>query len=98
YTDRPSFPTRRSSDLLIAMPSRVLLTGSTLPFDAAPASAAKKMRQLAKRRIRFMTSNLVSPNRYSGNICGLVTDVARAGGKMPRSEEHTSELQSRGHL
>src|SRR5207253_7220619 len=84
----PSFPTRRSSDLLVlATPgipdSRVALSGRIEGDDSAVAS--KTSGRIAE--IRFREGDSVNTT----NRCALARSRLR-------SEEHTSELQSRGHL
>src|SRR5690625_6715245 len=47
-------------------------------------------------RIEFGATNLNSDNKVNGNP-GLTLNITQSNGSN-RSEEHTSELQSRGHL
>src|SRR5690349_23425013 len=67
----PTFPTRRSSDL---MPTRRRSSGASSPSATA--------RHLIRRHLRRLATSFVA-------ICD---------GSPPRSEEHTSELQSRRDL
>src|SRR5207253_6548752 len=91
-----SFPTRRSSDLLIqSIADR---------YQLAASCGEAGMRSLTSLR----GVNYSLPFNVHALICGaLGLPVAKreelAGAlngrrKQPRSEEHTSELQSRGHL
>src|SRR5690625_7033494 len=70
----PSFPTRRSSDLV--------------PAAALPAPGGAIGRRRGDLALDVSARRRGQP--------GISTD--RAGWDHPRSEEHTSELQSRGHL
>src|SRR5207253_10116419 len=76
--DLHSFPTRRSSDLLLLTQTLAavvaLLAGSLLLWGA----------RMPRRRIAFLLAG------------GAVALALLAAGV--RSEEHSSELQSRGHL
>src|SRR5207253_5145262 len=85
--DPHSFPTRRSSDLLI----------DRLPVKA-PAHP-RVNRQPRTHAVIVLRERLPLPRRQVGS------DILRSLGERPhvaeqeiRSEEHTSELQSRGHL
>src|SRR5439155_23197533 len=88
-----SFPTRRSSDLfgilsIIAIPLSKL-TGSTLlgmALMAASVSSEDKAPFIGRSVTRSGTIHLKGP---IAKVFPLFE---------PRSEEHTSELQSRGHL
>src|SRR5207253_8994843 len=84
-----SFPTRRSSDLF----SRPWSTPFTAPLRARPSPSTPARRTPA--RPRRAGSERSQPAR--------ATFMAVGGGRLGaaqdrRSEEHTSELQSRGHL
>src|SRR5690606_41907118 len=79
----PSSPTRRSSDL--AGPAR-----SAGPAQAAgPARAAAQAAGPARA-----AAQAAGPARAAAQAAG----PARAAAPAPRSEEHTSELQSRENL
>src|SRR5207253_5779722 len=94
----PPFPTRRSSDL------RRLASGSaacwisrrkiTLTAPSEPMTAISALGQAkdasARRCLEFMTT--YAPPYALRVITVILGTVAS------RSEEHTSELQSRGHL
>src|SRR5690606_40939759 len=94
HPDLPSFPTRRSSDLLPTVPMRVLwVSFALLLLDQA-------------------TKQLVHAAMVPGQSIPLVGDLLKLtyttnpgmafgltlGSKLFRSEEHTSELQSRENL
>src|SRR5690606_41310546 len=90
-----SFPTRRSSDLAPA--ARVLRAGrAAAAADAAPGQGRGPVRAGGGRR---WPAALRRP-AGSGLGAGFLRPVARrpAGGGRGRSEEHTSELQSRENL
>src|SRR5690606_41326461 len=72
--DLPSFPTRRSSDLGISMPTRSVPFGAVSPVSAGASSA-----------------EVASPE-------GCADSGAAGAAHAARSEEHTSELQSRENL
>src|SRR5207244_12803680 len=83
----PSFPTRRSSDLLAAHPAhsraRELFDG----FSAMLSFEVKGGLEAAERFIQRARLPIVAPS-----LGGIETLITR------RSEEHTSELQSPDHL
>src|SRR5207253_9641368 len=90
----PSFPTRRSSDLAqIRADMNTTLAGSEeglagyWRFDEAPGSLVTDL----------------SPNQNDGALFGATrvrgpVHLTVSDPDGDRSEEHTSELQSRGHL
>src|SRR5206468_13102626 len=88
-----SFPTRRSSDL-ITIPTpmlkvRYLSSSRTFPISSITVNTGK-MGQLPF---------LISTDVPSGKIRGTLSERSeRAVGPSYRSEEHTSELQSRSDL
>src|SRR5207253_10533123 len=82
HRDLHSFPTRRSSDLGPTPCSR--------SFTSCPASASEKPLNGTRT---VSSSGSPSSNRRSG--FNLLQVTAK---DSLRSEEHTSELQSRGHL
>src|SRR5205814_8222117 len=75
HPDLPSFPTRRSSDLV---PWRPIVT-------YPPRAAVRSVRNLTAPAC---TKLLACPKRARRPVCS----------RPPRSEEHTSELQSLRHL
>src|SRR5207253_3734077 len=77
--DLPSFPTRRSSDLI----TRASMI-EVLSEDYVRTACAKGLTAWAVI-VRHALRNSLIP-------------VITIGGTLYRSEEHTSELQSRGHL
>src|SRR5439155_19287486 len=81
----PSFPTRRSSDL--QMPD---LRAHLLPMDDAVDETLlqNELRALEARR-QILADRLPDDARAIRQTIGE---------DLPRSEEHTSELQLRGHL
>src|SRR5207249_8618103 len=93
-----SFPTRRSSDLLLL----ALLDGATDASRVLTDAGATRDTVLAALAEVRGSQRVTDPNpeekyqaleRYGRDL----TDLAR-GGKLDRSEEHTSELQSRFDL
>src|SRR5207253_11233169 len=85
-----SFPTRRSSDLIF----------NYITSQGTGTCAS------AKLGIPGANLGCSASNTCSSSSCGLTSiNIAGGGywslgdrGYSPRSEEHTSELQSRGHL
>src|SRR5207253_9501874 len=88
----PSFPTRRSSDLPYTM------SGGQSFFDRAEIKdIISYLRLIANAEddpafIRAVTT----PKRGVGQ--STLATLGEFAGQWQRSEEHTSELQSRGHL
>src|SRR5206468_12815097 len=98
HPDLPSFPTRRSSDLLLLF--RLRPKGRSDPGDslrdrghAAGSNSLRRFSAFAKLNSSTNVSGLSeSPIR-------AVAGLPYASASRPRSEEHTSELQSRsGHV
>src|SRR5205823_14601678 len=90
HRDLPSFPTRRSSDLLPTISDKPMFAkmSPTSPRGIIP-------RATASRSIRRSTTP--SAHACFPTIAAMVRKQACAlGGK--RSEEHTSELQSLAYL
>src|SRR5690625_7049840 len=91
--DLPPFPTRRSSDLIFL--------AKTNPYPARLVTLVKTSQTPVKRtKVEYMaiTPHLSPKPRVlviGGGYAGY--NVAKRLQKK-RSEEHTSELQSRGHL
>src|SRR5207253_10117230 len=93
----PSFPTRRSSDLTAGLmvtldveadlAEPVLVAGLKEPNEALKVQAAHALAQ------RGLHADAVLPVVTAG----LKNELASVR-QQARSEEHTSELQSRGHL
>src|SRR5207253_9778773 len=82
----PSFPTRRSADLaLIVALAEVPLFGVVV-LGRSPTAAALML-------VRFTA--LIPVGALLGGVIASRLSPALVGA---RSEEHTSELQSRGHL
>src|SRR5207253_6949949 len=91
----PSFPTRRSSDLLGFVdgpgPDGKYLTGDEPPglvHTTLDGSTAKLSYQMSKK------VKLIGVYQRGAKVI----PEFNADRFTPRSEEHTSELQSRGHL
>src|SRR5207253_10797971 len=84
HVDLHSFPTRRSSDLL-PVKMKQCAAGSSMCVLVSLGVYAIKLLRLRNRV------------RIAKHENAAVPDGRRSYGR-PRSEEHTSELQSRGHL
>src|SRR5690625_6472964 len=81
----PPFPTRRSSDLL--------LIGTTLPFLMIPA-----LHHLEGWNEATAKGAWGRAYRFVAEHIRQLVDLEHWAAFRTRSEEHTSELQSRGHL
>src|SRR5207253_5600723 len=95
--DPPSFPTRRSSDL-----SQIIIgPGASLAVYVGGASAVFTQVNNQGRAKDFSYYGLPSNTSvtFGGNAALIGTIYCpNADFTLGRSEEHTSELQSRGHL
>src|SRR5207253_10829827 len=88
-----SFPTRRSSDLLVddlldvsrITRGKITLQNEPVDLAAVVAAALESSRPLIEAR------------RHDLQV-SVPPEPVRVEGDLTRSEEHTSELQSRGHL
>src|SRR5207247_9639818 len=95
HRDAPSFPTRRSSDLVRLLALQILSEGiddSSEEFNHIEAGeimdfapTLQSLSQQDDKAIRELAAKLLS-------------DVMQASNANDRSEEHTSELQSRVDL
>src|SRR5207253_9029550 len=85
-----SFPTRRSSDLCRAI----------TPTGANPSGFCAVGAQFNRDRILLREWNIwyFLMNRMSVGATVAWYDASNIRQALARSEEHTSELQSRGHL
>src|SRR5207253_7416799 len=89
----PSFPTRRSSDLLI------LTDVDAVYADWGKPTQRPLSRITADEAERLDREGQFGEGSMAPKIRAAVDFVRRTGGRaVIRSEEHTSELQSRGHL
>src|SRR5207253_5044156 len=81
-----SFPTRRSSDLLPVSDLTTVLSKVTIPLVVLPLVAFVMVVSVQLIMLMMTSANLI----FHG--------MSPASTWAHRSEEHTSELQSRGHL
>src|SRR5690606_42049632 len=86
HRDLHSFPTRRSSDLT---PSRSAISCHDQPSERAFSTCS------ASRRSASTRSDRTARRPTSGSV---LLAASMSTGSMARSEEHTSELQSRENL
>src|SRR5207253_6797251 len=94
----PAFPTRRSSDLTLSRTpqfSAAFAVAENLALISAygnnfAGTGATGTRYIVTTNSIIQTSG--DDDYFPGNVAGSATNGGR------RSEEHTSELQSRGHL
>src|SRR5207253_10905805 len=91
----PSFPTRRSSDLQDPAPATCVTGCSIIGCHSIKAPAlARHVHEVNKRHNKHPNQiHKVPVQAEDFDVVGMVTTLLIA-----RSEEHTSELQSRGHL
>src|SRR5206468_8231573 len=94
HRDLPSFPTRRSSDL---MPNAVVTVGGRFGYvdDGETPNTELSLFDYGDAQMVFEVRGLKT-EKYKGADVGVIwlgTD-----GMVVRSEEHTSELQSRSDL
>src|SRR5207249_10237433 len=91
----PSFPTRRSSDLpWIEQHQHEELSRA---LRALPLQTERpKEHGLGQQRVEFVQRVFVQGRKIHGSASVLA--ASKAGAKPSRSEEHTSELQSRFDL
>src|SRR2546422_8383158 len=93
------FPTRRSSDLLIAPHVRVLLGLSYYKADFSSAARARFEQRLKSVVIDPSADDTIRLGRITwSDVTGDVDQQYVLPQGRARSEEHTSELQSRLHL
>src|SRR5205085_11984135 len=89
HRDLPSFPTRRSSDLFRRTPSRKGCVACRAARRSRASSVTAGGRGAGQRR----------PTCAGKGVRAKVTEPhAPPSGPPPRSEEHTSELQSQSNL
>src|SRR5690606_42166472 len=90
-----SFPTRRSSDLL-RMPC------SGIAVARAPVSQSRTARKLGfvegTPAATALVSSVVPQTVSEGSLCSSLGEARQPPSWARRSEEHTSELQSRENL
>src|SRR5207253_7378470 len=90
----PSFPTRRSSDLMPFIRYRIEDVGVPSDRRCSCGRGLPLMERVTGRVADYL-------KRRDGSMVAGVSLVERTLTAIPgleRSEEHTSELQSRGHL
>src|SRR5439155_25677523 len=93
-----SFPTRRSSDLDLIVPHKYSVPLGPISTIVPPCVASTRI-ALAGAPPIADTVNLPSGHQLSISFRNTLNALSRLQGTSPyRSEEHTSELQSRGHL
>src|SRR5207253_11270202 len=90
----PPFPTRRSSDLRSRCP--LAPSRGPLTFNLYPSFAACRVLPKTAPFPVLRTRAQPSPHRIAMNVAQLLHELPVISNV--RSEEHTSELQSRGHL
>src|SRR5207253_5649329 len=93
-----SFPTRRSSDL--RFPEGFEGTQMCLPRSCNPSGSRPSNRPRLRRTISTSRNCCCFDRSHSISTTNgeRVKKSVRSNPKSRRSEEHTSELQSRGHL
>src|SRR5207253_3911192 len=93
-----SFPTRRSSDLVIIL-TPLAVSHQTLREAEKFGIECQRSRD-GKFTKKIVVTNYEQLGKFSpADFAGVVADESSCIKAMDgRSEEHTSELQSRGHL
>src|SRR5439155_25799500 len=96
--DLPSFPTRRSSDLgfFVSYPAQMCRHLGNHHFQSGPDSTVQEM--TAVRGAVGFTNDHMSVKHRLAIFFYNVPNKGKDFDLFVRSEEHTSELQSRGHL
>src|SRR5207253_3812494 len=90
----PSFPTRRSSDLACLAVEQGERRAGLKPQDLhVPRRPGRQHECIAFTQVLFDEETCGHGGAFSAYCC-----VCGGAPTAPRSEEHTSELQSRGHL
>src|SRR5207253_11274649 len=93
----PSFPTRRSSDLAI---HKIRLAAMLITFKSKATAEVTMVEEHAKRILNLLHKDakrgVITAAEAGTALSKLEAEVAES--RAHRSEEHTSELQSRGHL
>src|SRR5207253_9115091 len=89
----PPFPTRRSSDLSILPGIRATATNLPAPLPGQDLSFEVNPPGRVRYALRIPVSSSAASRRSP-----LRLRYCTSGSTSHRSEEHTSELQSRGHL
>src|SRR5207253_7297258 len=97
YTSLASFPTRRSSDLYVVLVDHHARAGKT-QTGAQADGVADSIHEVVVHDAQLAVV-VEDPNGGAPDEC-VVGDRVVVNGRHVgvRSEEHTSELQSRGHL
>src|SRR5687768_18140568 len=91
HRDLPSFPTRRSSDL-----PRPPMSAAAVP--AITTSASAPMTSCSSLTLPRKRGAIAAPRRPPPTLAPRTIPYQYDGVPVWRSEEHTSELQSRLHL
>src|SRR5206468_12100147 len=92
-----SFPTRRSSDLARAVDDDIVAVRVRRPEAVdAPCGQRGALKDRAEERLRVVVE--LTRRRVLEDRRELALQVPRVEEELPRSEEHTSELQSRSDL
>src|SRR5690606_41375714 len=92
----PPFPTRRSSDLFYTR-DELALAMQRRSLQGDLRSLAVKQ-EIAGRAYQLRAIRAMAESFASGRRRGLLTMATGTGKTRMRSEEHTSELQSRENL
>src|SRR5207253_10855746 len=93
----PSFPTRRSSDLGLSAQARAEAVGRVIDEAASAGFTAFGTYRSSEAELAVASSTGIR-SYASFTTAYFKALVEGPGGTGFRSEEHTSELQSRGHL
>src|SRR5205823_14089848 len=97
YPHHPSFPTRRSSDLYPNLTVRENLNFAASIYGLGPRLRRRRIKELLDFVELKDARNRVAAN-VSGGMQRRIELAAALLHNPPRSEEHTSELQSLAYL
>src|SRR5207253_7600990 len=95
---RPFFPTRRSSDLKVATGASTGFAAYSL-LDPTIVGDVTGDGAIDGSDVAYLKGYILNhPSRPKIPVPPGLTGIVSPSAADPRSEEHTSELQSRGHL
>src|SRR5690606_42051040 len=98
HRDLHSFPTRRSSDLLVAVVERGVTTHRASTYQSTLPTSGSKRYAPASPVVQWSVGPLTIPAQTMVDVRYQVEGTSEKALSTTRSEEHTSELQSRENL
>src|SRR5207253_11167535 len=94
----PSFPTRRSSDLIVRVMKKLDATAPHAVLLVLDATVGQNALSQVEEFTKTAGVTGLVMTKLDGTARGGILVAIAEKFRVPRSEEHTSELQSRGHL